>query len=103
MINTVEFSITSGQVLWFLGFVTSVWTVWKIVKEIKKPGDDLKSTVDKHGELLKKDDKRMKEVEDSNKMILQCLLVIINHDITGNGIDKMKAARDELQEYLINR
>ncbi len=103
MINIVEFSITSGQILWFLGFVTSIWAVWKIVKEIKKPGDDLKTTVDKHEELLKKDDKRMKEVEDSNKMILQCLLVIINHDITGNGIDKMKAARDELQEYLINR
>ena len=99
----VEFSITSGQILWFLGFVASVWTAWKIVQEIKKPGNDLKTTVDKHDELLKKDDKRMKEVEDSNKMILQCLLVIINHDITGNGIDKMKAARDELQEYLINR
>jgi len=36
-------------------------------------------------------------------MILQCLLVIINHDITGNGIDKMKDARDKLQEYLIER
>ena len=99
----VEFAITSGQILWFLGFVASVWTAWKIVKELKKPSDDLKSTVDKHETRLKKDDERMKEVEESNKMILQCLLVIINHDITGNGIDKMKAARDELQEYLINR
>ena len=83
--------------------MASAWTAWKIVKEIKKPGDDLRSDVDRHEELLKNDDKRMKEVENSNKMILQCLLVIINHDITGNGIDKMKAARDELQEYLINR
>lgn len=103
MVNIVEFSITSSQILWFLGFVTSVWAVWKIVKEIKKPGDDLRSDVDRHEEILKKYDKRMKEVEDSNKMILQCLLVIINHDITGNGIEKMKVARDELQEYLINR
>ena len=50
-----------------------------------------------------KDDARLKEIEVSNKMILQCLLVIINHDITGNGIEKMKSARDELQEYLINK
>ena len=99
----MEFTITSSQILWFLGFVASVWTVWKIFKEIKKPGDDLRATVDNHDKLLKKDDARMTEVEESNKMILQCLLVIINHDITGNGIDKMKAARDELQEYLINR
>lgn len=99
----MEFTITSGQILGFLGFVAAIWSAWKIVKEIKKPSDDLRSDVDRHEELLKKDAKRMKEVEESNKMILQCLLVIINHDITGNGIDKMKAARDELQEYLINR
>lgn len=99
----MEFTITSGQILWFLGFVASVWTAWKIVKELKKPSDDLRSDVDRHEVLLKKFDHRMKEVEESNKMILQCLLVIINHDITGNGIDKMKTARDELQDYLINR
>lgn len=99
----MEFTITSGQILWFLGFVSSVWAAWKIVKELKKPSADLRSDVDRHEELLKKDDKRMKEVEESNQMILKCMLVIINHDITGNGIDKMKAARDELQEYLINR
>lgn len=29
--------------------------------------------------------------------------VLTNHDITGNGIDKMKSARDELQEFLINK
>ena len=45
----------------------------------------------------------LKEVEESNKMILQCLLVIINHDITGNGIDKLKSTRDKLQEYLIEK
>ena len=99
----MEFTITSGQILWFLGFVASVWSVWKIVKELKKPSDDLRSDVDRHEEHLKNFDTRMKEVEASNKMILQCLLVIINHDITGNGIDKMKTARDELQDYLINR
>lgn len=99
----VEFTISSGQILWFLGFVTSVWAVWKIVKEIKKPNDDLRADVHRHSELLEKDDKRLDNIEASNKMLLQCMLVIINHDITGNGIEKMKIARDELQEYLINR
>ena len=36
-------------------------------------------------------------------MILQGLLVLINHDITGNGVDKLKETRDELNEYLINK
>jgi hypothetical protein len=99
----MNFTITSAQILAFCAFVTTLWGVWKIVKEIKKPNDDLKNTVAQHDKLLDNDNKRLKEIEDSNRMILQCLLVIINHDITGNGIEKMKTARDELQEYLINR
>lgn len=99
----MNFTITSAQILAFCAFVTTLWGVWKIVKEIKKPNDDLKNTVAQHDKLLDTDNKRLKEIENSNRMILQCLLVIINHDITGNGIEKMKTARDELQEYLINR
>ena len=99
----MNFTITSAQILAFCAFLSTLWGVWKIVKEIKKPNDDLKNTVARHDKLLDNDDKRLKEIENSNRMILQCLLVIINHDITGNGIEKMKTARDELQEYLINR
>ena len=99
----MNFTITSAQILAFCAFLTTLWGVWKIVKEIKKPNDDLKNTVARHDKLLDNDDKRLKEIENSNRMILQCLLVIINHEITGNGIEKMKTARDELQEYLINR
>ena len=90
----MNFTITSAQILAFCAFLTTLWGVWKIVKEIKKPNDDLKNTVARHDKLLDNDDKRLKEIENSNRMILQCLLVIINHDITGNGIEKMKTARD---------
>lgn len=99
----MEFTITSAQIMGLCALITALWGIWKIVKEFRKPNDDLRNKVDTHQRLLETDNKRLKEIEDSNKMILQCLLVIINHDITGNGIDKMKTARDELQEYLINR
>lgn len=99
----MEFTISSGQILWVCAFISTLWGMWKIMKEIKKPTDDLKRTVQKHDELIAADNERLKEIEDSNRMILQVLLVLINHDITGNGIDKMKSARDELQEFLINK
>lgn len=97
------FIVTSDQIIWFCTFVAGIWGIWKIVKEIRKPNDDLKAAVQKHAELLDNDNKRIKEFEDSNQMILRCLLVIINHEITGNGIETMKKARDDLQEYLINK
>lgn len=99
----MEFSITATQIMGFCALVTALWGIWKIVKEIKKPNDDLKKTVEKHDALLDNDNRRLKEIEDSNKMMLQCLLVMINHNITGNGIDKLKETRDELQEFLIKK
>lgn len=99
----MEFVITSKQIVEFCGLVATLWGFWKIIKEIKKPSDDLKIKVERHERLLNNDDERLKEVEASNKMILQSLLVLINHDITGNGIDSLKKTRDELNEYLVNK
>lgn len=99
----MEFVITSEQILGFCGLVAALWGVWKIIKEAKKPSDDLKKKVDRHEELLINDNERLKEIEESNKLILRCLVVIINHDITGNGIVELKSSRDELQKYLIDK
>ena len=83
----MNITITTDQIIWFCTFIGALAALWKIVKEAKKPNDELKAKVEKH----------------SNQQILKCLHVIINHEITGNGIDKMKTVRDELNEYLINR
>jgi hypothetical protein len=99
----MEFTITSSQILGLCGFISAIWGIYKIVKEIKKPNDDLKEKVERHDRLLESDNERLKEMEQSNKMILQSLLVLINHDITGNGIESLKKTRDELNEYLINK
>ena len=99
----IEFQISSNHILFICSLITALYGVYKIIKELRKPNADLKAEVNKHTRLLDTDNVRLKEVEDSNKMILQCLLVIINHDITGNGIDKLKDTRDKLQEYLIEK
>lgn len=99
----MEFTISTDQIIWFCSFVAGLWGLWKIVKEARKPNDDLKARVEKHDQLLDKDNKRLEEIEESNQMILKSLLVIINHEITGNGLEKMKTVRDSLEEYLIKR
>lgn len=99
----MEFTITSDQILGLCAFITAVFGVYKIIKELRKPSDDLKQKVDGHTRMLDSDNRRLKEVEESNRLILQSLLVIVNHEISGNGIEGMKKTRDELQEYLVNR
>lgn len=99
----MDFTITSDQILGFLGFVAAVWGFFKIVKELRQPNADKTKMLLEHEAKLKVDDKKLHDIETSEKLILQSLLVIINHDITGNGIEQLKNTRDEIQEYLINK
>lgn len=99
----MDFTISSAQILAICGLISAIWGVYKIVVELKKPSIELKQEVDDHEIKLNNDHVRLNEIEESNKMLLQCMLVIINHEITGNGIDKMKETRDMLQDYIINK
>ena len=56
-------TIDLEYVLWLLGFIASAWGVVKIIKEIKKPNDDLKEIVRKHEEWLSRDNERIKSIE----------------------------------------
>ena len=99
----MEFTITSEQILWVCGFIGAIWGVFKIYKEVKQPNEDKTKMLLEHDKQLKVDDERLSEIEARDKLILQSLLVIINHDITGNGIEQLKEARNDIQEYLINK
>lgn len=96
------FLITSEQIIYLCGLVAAVWGIYKIIKELRKPSDDLRDKVEKHERLLDNDNKRIHKIEESNQLILRCMLDLINHAITGNGIEKMKETRDVLQDFLIN-
>lgn len=67
------------------------------------PVTKLTATVAEHDRKLVNDDRRLNQQDADNQMMLKCLFVLINHDIDGNGIDKLKSTREELQEYITNR
>ena len=56
-------TIDLEYVLWLTGFIASAWGVVKIIKELKKPSDDLKAKVQRHDELLHKDNERLNSLE----------------------------------------
>lgn len=127
----IKFVFDLQQVIGFCALITGIWGVWKIVKEIKKPSNDLHDLVERHDYLLKKDNQRLeklesaslkivseteshdddikeiikslKDAEETNKIVLKSLFVIINHDITNNGIDKLKETLNELNSYLVEK
>lgn len=83
----MEFTITSQQILWICGIITSIWGVVKIVKEIKKPSDDMKETVNHHSQLLNNDNERLKAIEvfiklqgEVNKKIDEHTQTLVEHN-----------------------
>lgn len=98
-----QISIPISDIIYFCGFIAAIWGVVKIIKEIKKPSNDLKTKVEEHEKKLTKDNKRLVDIEEYNKTICKSLLALIDHEITGNGIDKLKTTKTELQNFLIER
>ncbi len=95
-----SFVIVLAALVVFLGGVLGIIKNWK---DIRKPSEDIvkwrKDTDDK----LDKDNRRINALEDGNKVLCQGMLAMLNHEITGNSVDKLRKAQDKLQEYLINR
>ena len=50
----MNFTITSAQILAFCAFVTTLWGVWKIVKEIKKDVKESQKDLQKAEKEVKK-------------------------------------------------
>ena len=84
--------------------------IYSLVQKAKSPNRMQNERLDKHEEWLKKhdamldnDNKRLKLLEDGNRITQRALLELLKHGIDGNDVDGMRKVRDDLQQYLIDR
>lgn len=82
----------------------------KIIQKIKQPEEtqnqkitNLENRVTVLEGYSKSDNDRIKVMEEGMKVTQQALLAIMSYEINGNDIDKLKQAKDDLEEYLIKR
>lgn len=94
------------HVLWLLevfGIIAAAGSagavIWKVINPFKKHSDRLKAAE----ERLDKGDERFHEIAEMQKVLMKSQLALIDHEITGNGIDRMKDIRSELQTFLIEK
>lgn len=52
---------------------------------------------------LNHDHERFESLDSGNRVTQRALLALLNHGIDGNNIEQMQKAKEELQDYLINR
>ena len=94
------FIVVLAALVVFVGGIMSLIKNWR---DLRKPSDDLVKWRRETDDKLAKDNKRISSLEDGNKALCQGMLAMLNHEITGNSIDKLRKAQENMNDYLINR
>jgi hypothetical protein len=61
----------------------------------------LEDEVGKYNAYFAADKKRLTKLEEGNRVTQRALLALLAHGIDGNEVASLKAAKDELQDFLI--
>lgn len=99
--NQIEAFFTG--LLAICGAVTVIYGASNAVAKIFSPYKELEKKVKSHSQLFENDDNRLIEIEKTNKLLLKSMLMLIDHEITGNGIDKLKELRSEVRDFLVEK
>lgn len=87
----------------FAAVIVLIGNVVKTLKDWHKPKDEFISWRQEVDRKLGNDDKRLKSIEDGNKVISRGILALLSHEINGNSDDKLRASQQEITNYLIDR
>lgn len=98
-----ELAITWQTVLGIAGGIVVLANGARALASLTNPQKELRKRVDRHDELLARDNERLKQEEACTRATMSALLALLEHAITGNSVDKLKAAKDRLQGYLIEK
>ena len=86
-----------------LVFIVLLGNVIKTLKDWRKPGmseAEWRRDVD---DKLGNDNRRIKSLEDGNRVVCKALMALLSHEINGNSNDKLQKALSDLNDYLIER
>ena len=102
-----NFRMTVDVLVQIIGTVTvlagGVTGIIVVLNKARKPTKKLQERVDRHDGLLAKDYERLNAAEESNKLVLKAMMTLIDHELTGNSVDRLKTVKGEIQSYLIDR
>lgn len=105
MESVTEFDLLAAGVviLAVLAAWNTVWTSIKNYREAKRPRDDEKARLDALEKHVDNDNRRLNELEESNRLMLRAISQLIEHEVTGNHDGELRKVQQDINTYLINR
>ena len=86
-----------------LAFIILLANAIKALKDWRKPHDNRESWRRDVDDKLNRDNKRLNDLEEGNRVICRGILAMLSHEINGNSNDKLLASQQEITNYLIER
>lgn len=90
----MDYQISLSAVFWLVGGIAAVIA---LMRTLMKPFNQ----IDDHERRIKQLEDDRAERRKTDTLILRSLNAITNHMIDGNGIDKLRDVRDDLQNSII--
>lgn len=105
--------ITIGSVVaWVIAACAAIATIFKAVEILKSLSKKTQyaERLKQHDEILSSNNRKIAKIEEAieeqqhaQTVMFRAILSQINHELTGNGDDKLREARDEITKYLTSR
>ena len=90
------------MILAICGAVAVIGGAGAVIAKVIRPALQINKRVTDLEARSEKDYRRILEIQEMQKAQTRCLVALLNHQITGNGIESMKKIRDELMESIID-
>lgn len=67
------------------------------------PVNNLEETIKDHEAKLKKDHERLTRLEDAIRVLMRSQIAQLEHEISGNSVEKLRESKNEIQQFLIDK
>ena len=105
-----DIQVTFQTILAFFGALAVIAGGVKVIAQMFSPFKELRARVgvcearlDKHDTYFKNDKDAIADIKNLSRENLRVNIALLNHFIDGNGIDKMKMLREELEDTLFEK
>lgn len=92
-----------GAISIISGGVGGIVYILTPVRKLKKRVDAIESKLEKDYDRMDVIENKINDVDETAKQTCKAILQLMNHEITGNNVDKLKESKEKLEEFLIEK
>lgn len=99
-----------GWILAGAAAIVALEKAWGIIHRKMHPEADLRELMDRLKAVVEKDDRniqklehRLTEIERFQSVLCNAVLAQLNHELSGNDVERLRGSRDELQRFLSDK